>query len=87
MAITNDQVVKAWAEGKEARGGNMTSTGARLFSYGLEIGGTVNGERVLGDYTAQGQAFYSMTTSHHVSKAKGYADRIVPADEFRALVA
>ena len=85
--MNNEQVVKAWSVGREARGGNMISTGSRLFSYALEIGGTIAGKRIVGDFTAQGQAFYSMTTSHHVSKAKGYADCIVSADEFRSLVA
>ena len=96
---TNDQVIQAWAAGQEARGGNLTSTGSKLFSYALQIGGTyikwntiVPGTtwrqvdvKVVGDFTRKGGAFYSVTTSRHVSKAKAVLADVEQAEIFPGL--
>jgi hypothetical protein len=81
MAANNEQVVAAWAAGREAQGGNLTSTGSRLFSYALQIGGTYNGAKVVADFTRKGGTFYSVTTSRHVSIAKQVADEVFPTGD------
>ena len=87
MAASNEQVVAAWAEGREAQGGNLKSTGKNLYSYGLRIGGTVSAKgkqvKVVGDFTAKGGGFFSMTTSHHGSRAKGVADVVFSPREWQ----
>ena len=80
MAASTEQVVAAWAEGREAQGGTLKSTGSRLFSYALQIGETIDGVKVAADFTARGGAFYSQTTSHHVTRAKAVAGRVVDAE-------
>ena len=89
---TNDQVIQAWAEGREARGGNLTSTGSKLFSYALQIGGTYTNAfsgrvnvKVVGDFTRKGGAFYSVTTSRHVTKAKAVLADVEEAEIFPGL--
>lgn len=85
MAATNEQVIAAWSAGRELAGGNLKSTGSRLFSYALQIGETINRKKFLGDFTAKGGAFYSQTTSQHVSKAKAVADEVISGDMFQKL--
>ena len=87
---TNDQVIQAWAEGREARGGNLTSTGNHLFSYGLRIGGTIESAfagtiKAVGNFTRKGGAFYSVTTSRHVAKAKGVASWVIEPNKYGAV--
>ena len=74
---SNAQVIAAWAEGREAEAANLKSTGTRLFSYRLQIGETIDGIKVVGDFTAKGGEFYSQTTSHHVTATKAVAGRVV----------
>ena len=74
--MRNDQVLNAWVEGSKARNGRgtLTTDGTLLWSYGLLIGSRFNGRAVVFDYTARGVfGFVSMTTSHHVGKAKRYS--------------
>ena len=79
-AVKNQEVVRAWSRGEAARN-HKGSLGAmdsgELYSYGLKIGQYLNGTAVLGDYTAPGGAFYSMTTSQHVGLARRYADMVM----------
>ena len=55
---------------------NKRTDGLNLYSYNLRIGYTENGKKVAVNHTAAGGSFYSMTTSKHVSYAKGVADVI-----------
>jgi hypothetical protein len=67
----NDQVIRAWNNGQEAKSGSMKTDGNRLFSYRLCIGKTdCEGNKVLFDWTATGGGYVSQTTSVHVNKAK-----------------
>mgnify|MGYP003657131228 CR=1 FL=1 len=72
-----DRVCAAFVAGSVAKSGALTAAGGRLFSYQLLIGDTLNGERVVFDYTAKGGNFRSATTSKHVEAAKHYADKVV----------
>jgi hypothetical protein len=69
--MRNDQVIRAWNNGQQARSGSMKTDGNRLFSYRLCIGKTdCEGNKVLFDWTATGGGYVSQTTSVHVNKAK-----------------
>ena len=70
--MTNAKVIKAWAAGKEAKGGNLRTDGVSLWSYRLQIGDTMlSGQKVVYDYTAKGShGWVSQTTSVHVGLAK-----------------
>ena len=83
---SNAQVIAAWAEGREAEAANLKSTGTRLFSYRLQIGETLDGIKIAGDFTAKGGAFYSQTTSHHVSRAKSVAHLVVTPRRLNTLI-
>ena len=68
------EVVQAWSTGRVASGGNLMTDGRKLYSYALCIGTTVDGSKVVYDYTAKGElGFVSQTTSQHVGLAKRYA--------------
>ena len=72
--MTNEQVINAWLKGKVGAAGNLSTDGRKLYSYALCIGTTVDGSKVVYDYTAKGElGFVSMTTSQHVGLAKRYA--------------
>ena len=72
--MKNADVVRAWVDGRVASGGNLMTDGRKLYSYALCIGTTVDGSKVVYDYTAKGElGFVSMTTSQHVGLAKRYA--------------
>ena len=72
--MRNEEVVQAWSTGRVAAGGNLLTDGQKLYSYRLCIGTTVDGSKVVHDYTAKGDlGFVSMTTSQHVGLAKRYA--------------
>ena len=77
MRITNREVARAWAEGREATShtGAFHTDGDRLYSYALLIGCTGGNGRVLTDYRAPN--FVSATTSKHVGLGARYADIIV----------
>ena len=74
---TNLQVVRAWASGQVASGGNLSTDGTDLFSYRLKIGHNTGSSAVLADFTAGGGAFHSQTTSCHVGLARRVADVIM----------
>jgi len=72
--MKNFDVVQAWSTGRVAAAGNLLTDGQKLYSYKLCIGTTVDGSKVVHDYTAKGDhGFVSMTTSQHVGLAKRYA--------------
>tara|TARA_R110000772_G_scaffold67283_1_gene149365 strand:+ start:233 stop:529 length:297 start_codon:yes stop_codon:yes gene_type:complete len=81
MKITNNiNVVRAWKNGKNAR--NLRSTlytnEGKLYSYRLKVGDrTTSGITALGDFTAAGGGFRSMTTSRHIQIAKPLAEIIM----------
>lgn len=69
--MRNDQVIRAWNNGQQARSGSMKTDGRSLFSYRLCIGKTdCEGNKVLFDWTSPGGGYVSQTTSVHVNKAK-----------------
>jgi len=78
--VKNDKVVAAFARGETATShtGNLRSNGSELRSYNAKIAHrTSGGLVVVGDFTAPGGGFFSVTTSGHVNKAKGYADEVM----------
>lgn len=77
--VDNLNVVRAWANGKNARNHKETlrTIDGSLYSYGLKIGvRTKSGICVITDYTAASKGFHSQTTSCHVNLAKRFADEV-----------
>ena len=72
--LTNSKVIEAWQHGQRAanhRGTLQCYSDGTLYSYGLHIGQrTPSGVYIVGDYTAPGGGFKSVTTSCHVGRAK-----------------
>ncbi len=69
--MKNEDVVRAWVDGRVASGGNLMTDGRKLYSYALCIGTTEDGYKEVRDYTAKGAyGFRSQTTSQHVGLAK-----------------
>ena len=72
--LTNNKVIEAWQRGERAanhRGTLQCYSDGTLYSYGLHIGQrTPSGVCIVGDYTAPGGGFKSVTTSCHVGRAK-----------------
>ncbi len=87
IKTTNENVAKNWTQGIESVSttGNYRTDGLNLYSYSTRIGfTTVNGQKVLGDFTSAGGQFLSMTTStKHVSPARSVATKIMHPDDFR----
>ena len=83
--VRNNNVVKMWQEGKAARNHKFTLMSlalddgtAELYSYHKKIGHrTASGVCVVGDFTAPGGEFCSMTTSCHVGRAKRVANLVM----------
>ena len=71
--IRNEEVIKAWANGRSAKAGSLSTDGMHLYSYKLMIGTNAGG--VIYNHTAGGGSYYSQTTSTHVGLARG----IVPS--------
>ena len=72
MRGTNKQVVQSWIESKPMghTSGRLQTDGHRLTSYNLVIGATVNGDKIVGDYTAAGGDYVTQTTSEHIGLVK-----------------
>ena len=71
MAIsTNDQVIKSFLYGRDARGLNLFTDGNALYSYRLKIAEGTSSGVIVYDFTAKGGDFYSVTTSQHVGLIK-----------------
>jgi len=69
--MTNENVIKAWINGRRGNAGNLSTDGSNLYSYNLLIG-TGSGSTIL-NHTAGGGSYYSQTTSCHVGLAKRLA--------------
>ena len=80
--MKNSQVVEAFATGRPAAAGNLTTDGQSLWSYHLKIAARSPKGIVVGDFTAGGGGFYSMTTSRHVSLARAVADTVMLPELF-----
>ena len=79
LTTDNLNVIRAWANGKNARNHRetLTTRNGELFSYALKIGVRTNsGICVVADHTAPSGSFHSMTTSCHVMLAKRFADEV-----------
>ena len=77
--VVNSEVIQSWTESREAKNhkGTLTTTGLTLWSYDLQIGDTIDGVKVVRDYSARGKWGYkSQTTSCHVGLARQWADLI-----------
>ena len=89
--MNNENVVQNWRDGKKGKSGNgnLATDGYNLYSYKMLIGVTetgsihksTNGEIYKSNYkyslNVTSPDFYSVTTSHHCSLAKRYADEII----------
>jgi len=94
MKVTsNKDVIRAWFDGSESEGLNLTTDGNKLYSYALVIGDTIEvdspydrGERMkkklVLDYTKPGGRFKSTTTSKHIRLAIDlvYSHLVKPID-------
>ena len=67
---TNEQVINAFLNGRQADGLNLRTDGTSLYSYRLEIARWYGGKPMVFDYTATGGAYQSMTTSQHCGLIK-----------------
>jgi hypothetical protein len=75
--LRNELVLEKWKKGESAssHNGALSTDGTDLFSYSLKIGHRAkSGATIVGDFTSPGGAFYSVTTSGHVGKARAIAD-------------
>jgi len=89
--VTNAKVVEMWVHGENASSQHMKSDRGNLWSYELLIGITVPtvegflmteapydvGRKIVFNYTAKTNHFYSTTTSTHVGLASKYGDALV----------
>ena len=74
--LRNELVLEKWKDGEAAssHNGALSTDGTGLFSYSLKIGHRAkSGATIVGDFTAPGGGFYSVTTSCHVGKARAVA--------------
>ena len=78
---SNQHIAQSWHNGFPMHSKNMSTDGRDLFSYGLRIGYTSGGHKIVIDYTKEGGMYKSMTTSHHVGIAKKYAIKVVKPKE------
>ena len=77
--MRNNQVIQVFSEGEKASSwtGNLRTDGTNLWSYNKKIAHrTSRGVVVVGDFTAPGGGFESVTTSGHVNRAIGVAHHI-----------
>ena len=84
--LRNELVLGKWKDGESAasHNGALHTDGRDLFSYNVRIGyRSHSGACVLGDFTAPGGNFQSMTTSCHVGKARSFADHIMHPTVFK----
>jgi hypothetical protein len=83
--MRNKDVIRSFAWGKRAAAGNLQTDGRSLWSYNLKIAQRTPEGVVVGDFTAPGGGFYSMTTSKHVGMAKREAHTIMLPELFTDL--
>ena len=83
--MRNQDVIRSFAWGKRAAAGNLQTDGRSLWSYDLKIAQRTPEGVVVGDFTAPGGCFYSVTTSKHVGMAKREAHTIMLPELFTDL--
>ena len=83
--MRNSQVVRHFTAGRRAAAGNLQTDGRSLWSYDLKIAQRTPEGIVVGDFTAPGGDFHSVTTSRHVSMAKREAHTIMLPELFTDL--
>ena len=83
--MRNQDVIRSFAWGKRAAAGNLQTDGRSLWSYDLKIAQRTPVGVVVGDFTAPGGGFHSMTTSKHVGMAKREAHTIMLPELFTDL--
>ena len=83
--MRNSQVIRHFAAGRRAAAGNLQTDGRSLWSYNLKIAQRTDEGIVVGDFTAPGGDFHSMTTSKHVGMAKREAHTIMLPELFTEL--
>jgi len=83
--MRNSQVVLRFAAGRRAAAGNLHTDGRSLWSYELKIAQRTPQGIVVGDFTAPGGDFYSVTTSKHVGMAKREAHTVMLPELFTEL--
>ena len=83
--MRNKDVISAFAWGKRAAAENLQTDGRSLWSYNLKIAQRTDEGIVVGDFTAPGGDFRSMTTSKHVGMAKREAHTIMLPELFTEL--
>ena len=85
MCIRDRDIPRAFASGRRAHAGNLSTDGRSLWSYDLKIAQKTPEGIVVGDFTTKGGCYYSTTTSKHVCYAKRVADTIMLPELFSEL--
>ena len=83
--MRNKDVIRSFAWGTRAATANLQTDGRSLWSYDLKIAQRTPEGVVVGDFTAPGGGFHSMTTSKHVGMAKREAHTIMLPELFTDL--
>ena len=85
IRTTNSTVPSFWTRSQAAHSNNkqFTTDGQNLYSYNLRIGATIDGQKILFDFTAPAGHKVSSTTSCHVGRARRWADQIMDVDVAR----
>lgn len=85
IRTNNNEVPSYWVQNAPAHSNNkqFTTDGQNLYSYNLLIGTTIDGQKILFDYTASAGHMVSQTTSCHVSIGRRYAHQIMDVDVAR----
>ena len=81
----NANVAKNWSLSIPSHSNNkqLWTDGQYLFSYNLCIGKTIDGQKVVFDFTAPAGHMVSSTTSCHVGLGRRYADQVMDVDVAR----
>ena len=85
IRTNNTEVPYYWTRNQAAHSNNkqFTTDGQNLYSYNLRIGATIDGQKILFDFTAPAGHMVSSTTSCHVGKARRWADQLMDVDVAR----
>ena len=78
--MTNKQAVQSFIRGRHGRALHVYTDGQDLFSYGLKIGTTREGQKIVFNYTRSG-VFESQTTSKHVRLAERCGAKLIEVGE------
>ena len=83
--MKNQDVIRSFAWGTRAAAAHLQTDGRSLWSYDLKIAQRTPEGIVVGDFTAPGGDFHSMTSSKHVGMAKREAHTIMLPELFTDL--